>query len=155
MDRLSYCRAAARAALPLLGLLLPAFAGDYFETDGVALAGYDAVSYQRDNAAVRGRAEFSATHKGSAFHFSSAEHRDAFRADPERYAPRYLGYCAYGASKGYKAITSPQHYSVVEGRLYLNYNGEVQAMWSKDVRGFIDRADAAWPAVSATSKVLR
>ncbi len=87
--------------------------------------------------------------------FGAQAHRDAFRADPERYAPQYHGYCAFGVSRGYKAATSPDSFSIVDGRLYLNYNREVQAMWAKDTPGYIEKAEAAWPRVSQTTKVLR
>lgn len=132
-----------------------AMAGEFNETDGVAIEGFDPVAYVTEQAAVLGRAEFSSVYKGSTFHFRNADNRDAFIANPEKYAPQYGGYCAYGVSRGYKAATTPDAFSVIDGKLYLNYNAEVKTLWSKDVPGFIDRANAQWPSVAKTTKVSR
>ena len=39
--------------------------------------------------------------------------------------------------------------TVVDGKLYLNYNHDVQAEWAKDIAGYIGKADANWPKVLA------
>jgi YHS domain-containing protein len=141
--------------LPLLLLASTAHAGEFFETDGVAIGGYDAVAYMREQRAVTGTQEHTFTYKGSVFRFKSAENRDAFAAAPAQFAPQYGGYCAFGVSRGYKAVTSPESFSVVDGKLYLNYNAEVKTMWSKDVPGYISKADREWLIVAQTTKVLK
>jgi YHS domain-containing protein len=130
-------------------------AGEFNEVDGVAIRGYDPVSYVVEQKAERGRAEFAGAYKGSTFHFKSAAHRDLFLASPEKYAPQYGGYCAFGVSRGYKAGISPDAFSVIDGKLYLNYNADVKATWSKDAPGYIGKADAQWSAVERTTKVIR
>ena len=155
--RSTFRPALARFAVALtasLVLALNAFAGEYFERDGVALRGYDAVAYFKDNKPVPGSAEHRAEYKGSTFHFASKANREAFEADPIRYAPQYGGFCAFGASGGYKAAIDPAAFSVVDGKLYLNYNRAVQKQWSGDVPGFIVKADKNWPAVSGQTKVF-
>ena len=132
-----------------------AMAGEFNETDGVAIKGFDPVAYMTEQAAVPGRAEFSSVFKGSIFYFRNAGNRDAFIANAEKYAPQYGGFCAYGVSRGYKAATTPDAFSVIDGKLYLNYNAEVKTLWSKDVPGFIDKANAQWPTVANTTKVSR
>jgi YHS domain-containing protein len=118
------------------------------------LRGYDAVAYFKDGSPVKGTAEYRAEYKGSTFHFASPANRDAFVADPGRYAPQYGGYCAYGTAKGYKAAIDPAAFTVVDGKLYLNYNRDVQKEWNKDVPGFVSKADRNWPKVSTQSKVV-
>ena len=59
---------------------------------GVAIKGYDTVAYHTENRAVKGRSEFSHPWNDAVWYFASAENRDLFRADPERYAPQYGGY---------------------------------------------------------------
>ena len=143
--------AAAIAAFALL--MANAWAGEFFERDGAALRGYDAVAYFKDGKPVKGAAEHKAEFKGSTFLFASQANRDAFAADPARYSPQYGGYCAFGVSGGYKAATDPAAFTVVDGKLYLNYNRDVQKQWSADVPGFIARADRNWPAVTGQSKL--
>ncbi len=134
---------------------LNVMAGEFNETDGVAISGFDTVAYVNEQKAVRGSAEFSSAYKGASFHFKSAANRDAFIANPEKFAPQYGGYCAYGVSRGYKAATTADAFSVIDGKLYLNYNAEVKTLWAKDVPGYIAKADAHWPTVAKTTKVNR
>lgn len=114
---------------------------------GVAVGGYDPVAYFEDGAPVKGDANFSYDYKGVKWRFASAANRDAFAADPEHFAPQYGGYCAWAASQGYTAPGNPQNWTIVDGRLFLNYNDKVQSDWEKDIPGFIEAADAKWPSI--------
>lgn len=137
-----------RLVLVALGLSLAAassWAADpVFATGGIAIRGYDPVAYFTDGKPVPGKAEFSHTWNGATWQFASAEHRDMFKADPAKYAPQYGGYCAYGASQGYKAPIDPTAWRIVGGKLYLNYNAAIQKTWSADIDGFIRKADTNW-----------
>ena len=113
----------------------------------VAIRGTDPVAYFREGKPVKGSAEFSHSHDGATWHFSSAANRDAFIAEPERYAPQYGGYCAWAVSQGYTASTVPEAWSIHDGRLYLNYSLSVRDTWSRDIPGNIKRGDANWPGV--------
>ncbi len=112
---------------------------------GVAIDGYDPVAYFTDGKPVEGSKEFSHEWNGATWRFASADHRDLFVTAPEKYVPRYGGYCAWAVSNNYTADTDPQAWSIVEGKLYLNYNLEVRSKWEKDVPGNIAKADQNWP----------
>ena len=114
---------------------------------GLAVAGYDPVAYFTDGKAVEGSSDFTAEWKGATWRFASAAHRDQFKAEPEKYAPQYGGYCAYGMTVGQKVPVDPAAWSIVEGRLYLNNSLKVREAWSQDPAGNIGKADAAWPKV--------
>jgi YHS domain-containing protein len=135
-------------------LSLSAWAGEFFEKEGVALRGHDPVAYFADQKPIKGFPEFKAQHQGSTFFFASKANRDAFVADPAKYAPQYGGFCAFGMAGGYKAATDPAAFTVVDGKLYLNYNREVQKQWSSDIPGFVGKADKNWPSVSKQTKVI-
>lgn len=143
----------------LLILALSIFAGiakasAFFEKEGVAIRGYDPVAYFTDGGPRKGSAEFTSIYKGSTFRFASASNRDAFAANPGKYAPQYDGYCAYGVTGGYKAATDPTAWKIVDGKLYLNYNKQVQDKWSGDIPGYLKVSEAKWPAVEKTTKVI-
>lgn len=112
--------------------------------DGIALQGHDPVAYFTKDMAVAGDAAITAEHDGATYRFSSAENRDLFVANPEKYAPQYGGFCAFGMASGYQAPVEADKFTVVDGKLYLNYNGSVQSNWRKDIPGFVSKADAAW-----------
>lgn len=112
--------------------------------DGIALQGHDPVAYFTKDKAVAGDAAITAEHDGATYRFSSAENRDLFVVNPEKYAPQYGGFCAFGMASGYQAPVEADKFTVVDGKLYLNYNGSVQSNWRKDIAGFVSKADAAW-----------
>ena len=99
---------------------------------------------------VEGSPEHSLQWGGVTWHFASDANRDAFAADPEAYAPRYGGFCAWAvAAKGELYSTQPENWSIRNGRLYLNFNDDIQARWEKDPQGFIAEADRRWPELVA------
>lgn len=113
----------------------------------LAVEGYDVVAYFTEGKPVKGDKAFRATHQGAEWLFSSAENLAAFREDPEKYAPQYGGYCAWAVSQNYTARGNPKNWRIVDGRLFLNYNDEIQKRWESDIPGFVAAADANWPAV--------
>jgi hypothetical protein len=134
----------------LLGVAAaPAAADTVNARGGLAIGGYDPVAYFAQGRARRGANMHYLDWNDARWLFVTAANRDAFAADPERYAPRYGGWCAYGMAQGYKAPIDPDAWSIVEGRLYLNSSNSVRRTWLGDVPGFLAKADAHWPAVSA------
>ena len=79
--------------------------------------------------------------------FSSAENLDAFKTKPEKYAPQYGGYCAFGTSQGHLVPGGPQAWKIVDNKLYLNYNKDVLGFWLQDVPGNIQKADNEAPVL--------
>src|SRR5262245_43062828 len=74
----------------------------------IALRGYDPVSYFADGRPAKGSSESWYAFDDVVYLFRSAQHRQQFAGDPERYAPQYDGYCAGGISKNYKAEPDPE-----------------------------------------------
>ena len=139
-----------KSLLAALALAVPpgaVLAGEINAENGIAIKGYDPVAYFSDNAPVAGRPEFSASYKGATFQFASAAHKAQFEADPAKYAPQYGGFCAFATAAGHKALVDPAAFTVVKGKLYLNYSTQVRARWQQDVPGYIGKANAAWPQV--------
>ncbi len=142
------------AAVLALAAAANALAGDFYEKDGAAIRGYDPVAYFTDRKPVKGSPAYQTEYNKSVFHFVSQSNRDAFTANPGKYAPQYGGYCAFGTAGGYKAAIDPAAFTVVNDKLYLNYNKDVQKQWSADIPGFVAKADKNWPAVHKQTKVI-
>ncbi len=113
----------------------------------VAIEGADSVAYFTEGRHVEGSRDYTHVWNGATWRFASAENRDRFAAEPERYAPQYGGYCAWAISQGKTAGIDPENWNIVDGKLYLNYNASIQERWEADIPGFIAKADANWPGV--------
>lgn len=119
-----------------------------FIAEGLAIRGTDPVAYFSEGRPVAGRPEFEAGWSGARWRFASADNRDAFLAAPEDFAPRYGGFCAWAvAARGKLYSTQPRNWSIIDGRLYLNFNDDIQRRWEADIPGFIAEADRRWPEI--------
>ncbi|WP_205967428.1 YHS domain-containing (seleno)protein [Aquisalinus luteolus] len=122
----------------------PIYTGLFSST---AVGGYDPVAYFTQGEPVQGSKEYTTDHEGAEWRFSSAENRDLFIANPSAYAPQYGGYCAWAVAEGKLAKGDPSYWTIVDGKLYLNYDRKVQETWETDIPGFIMKADANWPDI--------
>lgn len=113
----------------------------------VAIEGTDPVAYFTEGKAVEGSSQFTHAWKGATWRFKDAANRDAFAANPEKYAPEFGGYCAWAVSQGYTAGIDPEAWTIHQGKLYLNYSKSVQEQWSEDIPGNIAKGRANWPKV--------
>ena len=114
------------------------------DASGMALRGYDAVAYFAVDSAVKGDAKYSYVWNGAKWLFSSEENMNKFMANPEAYAPQFGGYCAYAVSEGYTADADHEAWKVVAGKLYLNYNRDVQKTWEKNEAERIENGKKNW-----------
>ena len=113
----------------------------------VAISGYDTVSYFTKGKAVEGSHKFTATYKNAIYQFSSSENRDLFKSNPEKYAPQFGGFCAMGVALEKKLDVDPKAFRIVDNKLYLNLNSDVQKKWLTDVPGNINTAESNWPEI--------
>ena len=114
---------------------------------GLAIKGYDPVSYFTTSKPTPGVAQFSTTYKGATYRFVSAENRDRFLATLEKFLPQYGGYCAYAISLNKIADIDPEEWAIVNNKLYLNNGFFAQSLWSLDKSGNIAKGDQNWPLV--------
>jgi YHS domain-containing protein len=112
---------------------------------GIGIKGYDPVAYFTDHKAVAGSETITYDWKGVTWRFASAEHRDAFKAAPEKYAPQYGGFCSWGGAQGKLFDVDPVNaWKIVDNKLYMNFNGDIEKKWEADISGFIHKAEANW-----------
>lgn len=120
---------------------------EVFVSGGKAIKGYDPVAFFKEAKAVKGNDSLSLNYKNVDWLFSSAENLAAFKDNPEKYEPQYGGYCAYGTANGYKAPTQTDTWTIVEGKLYFNYNQKVKEAWNKQQAPLIEKANTNWPLI--------
>ncbi len=115
------------------------------DAKGVALEGYDPISYFADGNPTKGDPKIEATYDGALYHFASQAHREMFEKNPSKYAPAYGGYCGYAASIGKVRPANPLVWSIVEGQLIVQHTKGAVELWEKDVLGNKAKADKYWP----------
>ena len=113
-----------------------------------AIKGYDTVAYFKDSKALKGNESFTVQWHDMTWYFATKENKDLFAAGPEKFAPQYDGYCAWALTESRKAITDPEVWKIVDGKLYLNCSKSAYEKWSKDIPGNIRKADANWLKLS-------
>lgn len=131
-----------------------AYAGpQYVDESGYAVSGYDVVAYhslkqvdigQKQPEAVPGKKDITAEFNGAIWAFSSAENRDEFVANPEKYAPQFDGHCAYGVSQGGKVPANPNLWRIINEKLYININPAVVGFFEEDIPGLLKAGNEKW-----------
>lgn len=114
------------------------------DINDLAIQGYDPVSYFTKLTPTKGNVNYTATYKGGIYRFTTEENRDLFRSNPTKYAPQFGGFCAFGVSMDKKFDTDPLAWKIVEDKLYLNLNKNVQKKWLTDVSGYVSAANDSW-----------
>ena len=139
----------AGVGLLLAGLSLTScvtYSSLYFaDHEGLSIDGYDPVSYFSDGEPAVGDSRFRYDWTGTTWQFKSQENLDLFKAEPDRYAPQYGGYCAWAAARNKLAPVNPEIWTIVDGKLYLNRNEKVQKEWEANRERDIELADRYWP----------
>jgi YHS domain-containing protein len=121
----------------------------YTDRKGVALDGYDAVTYFTHGQPKKGDPKIEGTFDGALYHFVSQENRATFEKDPTKYAPAYGGFCGYAASIGKVRPADPLIWSIVDGQLIVQHTRSAEELWKKDVAGNKAKADKYWPLLVA------
>lgn len=139
---------AAAASLIVSRALPPALT---YQRDGLALGGTDPVTYWTHARPIGGDPLHTHVWADATWRFITVRNRDDFAANPEAFAPQYGGFCAWAvAAKGELFSTDPENWAIVDGRLFLNFDDDIQALWDENRKGFIRNADLRWPRVVAT-----
>ena len=117
--------------------------------DGVAVSGYDVVSYFVNNKPTKGNNAIFEYYHGYKYLFANDDNRLKFRENPSAYLPQYGGFCAYAMSLGKIRPVDPNIWSIENGRLMLQHTQDAFKLFKRDVNGNIIKADQYWPTVMA------
>lgn len=146
----SFNRLAKLTLTFLVGFLMvsPLFGqSQNLDKNGIAIQGHDPVAFFIEKKPVKGKPTLYSKSGGATYHFSSAENKAIFDAEPTKYIPQFGGFCAYGVSKGAKVKIEVDAFQIVDGRLLLQYDKSVRDTFNKDQKGLLKKADANWLSV--------
>jgi len=127
----------------LMGLAASAlFADTAFAQGGqpLALKGYDPVAYFTDHKPTPGVEQYELAFDGQRYRFASAQHRDLFKANPDKYSPQFGGLCAMNLSRGVKRESDPHNWVISNGNLYVFAGETGQQNFSKDAEATAAKA---------------
>ena len=134
----------------LMLLTTSAFAGELVNVSGAskaAISGYDPVAFFTDSKPVNGSPFITAEHQGATYFFASEEHKKLFTANPDKYAPQFGGFCAFGVGLDKLFPVDINTWQVRDGKLYLNLNGDILKKFNADFEGNVAKADKNWPGL--------
>ncbi len=119
--------------------------------NGIALSGYDAISYFKGEP-LKGKMSFKNNYEGAIFLFTNQTNLDAFKADPPKYLPQYGGWCAYAmGNEGEKVEVNPETFKIIGGKLFLFYNkffNNTLTDWNKNEAKLKKAADLNWQKIN-------
>ncbi|AFM02555.1 hypothetical protein Fleli_0044 [Bernardetia litoralis DSM 6794] len=119
--------------------------------DGVAIEGYDVVSYFVEDEPQEGKEGISAKYLGVIYRFATIEHRELFIKNPQKYIPQYGGWCAYAmGAKNEKVTMNPENYKIIDGKLYLFYKSfftNTLDDWNEDEENLKQKANENWKKI--------
>jgi YHS domain-containing protein len=118
----------------------------------LVLKGYDPVAYFTDGKPIQGKPEYEAVYDDARYHFASARHLEQFKADPDRYAPQYAGSCAAGVAIGLKVEAEPEHWLIVDGKLFVFAGASSVDQMRAAPAEMIAKGQENWKTLGAPSK---
>ncbi len=139
----------AVTAVLAMAAATPVFA-DPVTDNVVGAAGYDLTSYFTQERPQRGNGHHIVVVDKVTYLFATDANKKAFEAEPAKYLPQYGGYCAYGASVGKKFSADPEQFDIVDGKLYLNLDSKIRAIWSQNIPGRISDGNKHWKTIVNT-----
>lgn len=126
------------------------------ENNKVAIQGYDAVSYFKNNKPLKGTSTYQLTYKGVIYQFANAENKATFKANPSKYEPAWGGWCGYAmAVNGEKVAVNPMCYKIIDGRIVLFYKTawyNALTNWNEEAKSsseqkLVTKGDSYWSAI--------
>lgn len=114
---------------------------------GMALYGFDPVSYFVTGEARVGKPEFERRWSGVTWRFMNTGNMQAFFDAPAIYCPRYGGYGALSVARGLTTPGKPVFFAMREGKLYFFYSRANRHIWLESPEIYIEEANRNWAKV--------
>jgi YHS domain-containing protein len=117
----------------------------------VAIHGYDPVAYFKQNKAIKGKNDITASYMGVIYKFSSVTNKEVFIKNPSAYEPQFGGWCAFAmGDSGDKVDVNPETFKIIDGKLYLFYNAffnNTLKSWNNDQANLKVKAENNWKKI--------
>ncbi|VAW70612.1 hypothetical protein MNBD_GAMMA09-365 [hydrothermal vent metagenome] len=125
--------------------------GPVNEESGIAMHGYDVVSYYEDKQAMPGSELQTFQWHNVTWLFSSQKNKTLFQHNPNKFAPAYGGYCASAITAGITFDIDPDIWYINNDRLYLFFDQKAKQDWVKKIdAGIVTITDNNWAMRSSS-----
>lgn len=114
---------------------------------GLALYGFDPVTYFTGPAPAQGRADMEYAYGGVTWRFSNEGNRAAFSEHPDVYMPQFGGYDPIAVAQGTATAGHPALWVIRAGRLYVFHSPQTRQAFIESGDHAIAAAEKAWPQV--------
>ena len=112
---------------------------------GIGAKGYDPVAYHTTGKPTPGSDKITQDWKGVTWRFASEDNKKLFVANPEKYAPQFGGFCAWGVAQGRLFDVDPVNgWRIVDGKLYMNFNADILKLFNADTNNLVSKANTNW-----------
>jgi YHS domain-containing protein len=139
------------AALAVLGSSSGPAAAQAPAERPLALKGYDPVAYFTQGKPTAGAAEYELAFDGQRYRFASAQHRDLFKANPDKYSPQFGGLCAMNLANGVRRESDPHSWVISNGNLYVFAGDRGAQNFKADAEAYASKAAGNWKTLKATA----
>jgi hypothetical protein len=117
---------------------------------GLAIGGFDPVSYFTDARPLAGEPGFEASEAGVVWRFRNEGNRAFFLANPEIYGPQFGGYDPTDVARGVAVAGNPRFWLVAGQRLFLFGGAKSRDAFATDPARFAREAGQRWPGLKQT-----
>lgn len=115
----------------------------------LAIKGFDPVAYFTDGKPTPGLEAYQLSWDGQIYRFASAQHRDLFKGNPDKYAPQFGGSCTMNLARGNRIEADPHNWIISDGNLYMFAGPAGPGNFAKDPRNNAARAATNWQRLKA------
>jgi YHS domain-containing protein len=143
-------KAIIKSIAAIMLLSVSGLAGELVNVSGaskIAVSGYDPVAFFTDSKPVNGSPSITSQDRGATYFFVNEEHKKMFIENPDKYAPQYGGFCAFGVGLDKLFPVDINTWQVREGKLYLNLNGDILKKFNADFEDNLTKAEKNWPSL--------
>ena len=114
---------------------------------GLAIEGFDPLSYFVDGRPEMGLPEFEAPQGGVVWRFRNEGNRASFVAHPDVYGPQFGGYDPVDLARGVTVAGNPLFWLIAGSRLYLFGREENRDAFAANPAPYVNEATSRWPAL--------
>ena len=78
-------------------------------------------------------------------------------SNPAKYAPQYGGFCSWGVGAANRLfdVDPVNGWTIYDGKLYLNFNADINKSFNKNPSALITKANHNWPALEPIARRTR